>query len=116
MTLINKKEIKRIRPKVSIGMPVFNGESFIENAINSILSQTFKDFELVISDNNSDDKTEEICKQFLLQDERVKYIKHEKSGAMNNFMFAFTFKRRLFYGLLLMIFITKITLKIYLLF
>jgi len=90
MTLINKKEIKRIRPKVSIGMPVFNGESFIENAINSILSQTFKDFELVISDNNSDDKTEEICKQFLLQDERVKYIKHEKNqGAMNNFMFAF---------------------------
>ncbi len=51
-------------PKVSIGFAVFNGEKTIERAIKSILSQTFKDFELIISDNASSDDTEKICKIF----------------------------------------------------
>jgi glycosyltransferase involved in cell wall biosynthesis len=43
-------------------MPVFNGERFIEKSLNSVLSQTFTDFELIISDNASTDRTEEICR------------------------------------------------------
>ena len=52
-------------PGLSIGMPVYNGELFIQRAIESILAQTFTDFELIISDNNSTDSTQEICEKFL---------------------------------------------------
>ena len=48
------------QPLVSIGMPIYNGERFLENALNSILAKTFKDFELIISDNGSTDQTEMI--------------------------------------------------------
>ena len=48
-------------PAVSIGMPVFNGGTVIARAIDSILGQTFSDFELIISDNASTDSTAEIC-------------------------------------------------------
>ena len=44
-------------PKISIGMPIYNGASYIDQAINSVLNQTFKDFELIISDNASTDNT-----------------------------------------------------------
>ena len=50
------------RAKVSIGLPVFNGERYLKQALDSILSQTFRDFELVISDNGSNDGTEIICR------------------------------------------------------
>ena len=46
-------------PKVSIGLPVYNGERYVAEAIEAILAQTFRDFELIISDNASDDRTEE---------------------------------------------------------
>ena len=49
-------------PKVSIGMPVFNGAKFIDEALQSFLVQTFEDFELIISDNASSDSTESICR------------------------------------------------------
>jgi glycosyltransferase involved in cell wall biosynthesis len=53
---------KCIMPKISIGMPVYNGEKFIREALDSLLSQTFSDYELIISDNASTDGTEKICK------------------------------------------------------
>ena len=46
-------------PRVSVGIPVYNGERFIAQAVESILSQTFRDFELIISDNGSTDATEQ---------------------------------------------------------
>ena len=49
-------------PRVSIGLPVYNGKNYLGKAIESILSQTFSDFELIISDNASTDSTEEIAK------------------------------------------------------
>ncbi len=52
-------------PKVSVIMPVKNGESFLEESIQSILSQTFEDFELVLVDNGSTDKSKDICAKFL---------------------------------------------------
>ncbi|MEO0376411.1 MAG: glycosyltransferase family 2 protein [Cyanobacteria bacterium P01_A01_bin.17] len=73
-------------PKVSIGLPVYNGENFLGDAIASLLSQTFTDFELLISDNASTDSTEEICRSFVAQDSRVKYRRNsENLGAAPNY-------------------------------
>lgn len=75
-------------PKVSIGMPVYNGEPFIREALNSLLSQTFSDFELIISDNTSTDNTEKICREFELKDARVRYLRQKENiGAPANFKF-----------------------------
>jgi glycosyltransferase involved in cell wall biosynthesis len=74
------------QPLVSIGMPVYNGERFLENALNSILAQTFRDFELIISDNGSTDRTEEICRQYAQIDQRIRYYRHAQNlGAGWNF-------------------------------
>jgi glycosyltransferase involved in cell wall biosynthesis len=62
-------------PRVSIGMPVYNGEQFLKAAIESILAQTFADFELIISDNASTDRTQEICKAYAVKDQRIRYYR-----------------------------------------
>jgi glycosyltransferase involved in cell wall biosynthesis len=73
-------------PKVSIGMPVYNGEEFIREALDSLLAQTFDDFELIISDNNSSDLTQEICLEYATKDNRIKYIRQSQNvGAILNF-------------------------------
>ena len=61
--------------QVTIGMPVFNDVLFIEKSIKSILSQTFKDFMLIISDDGSTDGSEAICRRYEAADNRVKYIR-----------------------------------------
>ena len=58
-------------PLVSIGLPVRNGENYISQTITSILGQTFSDFELIISDNESTDRTEKICRQFVARDTKI---------------------------------------------
>jgi glycosyltransferase involved in cell wall biosynthesis len=71
---------------LSIGLPVFNGERYISQAIDSILIQTFKDFELIISDNASTDRTEQICQEYVKKDSRIKYHKNERNiGGPNNY-------------------------------
>ena len=73
-------------PKVSIGLPVYNGENFIEESIDSLLNQTFDDFELIICDNSSTDSTKDICKNFVAQDCRVSYYSNDKNyGAAYNY-------------------------------
>lgn len=73
-------------PKVSIGMPVYNGEKFIKDAIESLISQTYVNFEIIISDNNSNDKTAEICIKYCEKDPRIKYFKQEQNiGPWKNF-------------------------------
>jgi glycosyltransferase involved in cell wall biosynthesis len=73
-------------PKVSIGLPVYNGEAYIQNTIDSILSQSFTDFELIISDNASTDETEKICREYADKDPRVRYYRVEQNrGAAWNF-------------------------------
>ena len=75
-------------PKVSIGMPVYNGERFIRKALDSLLAQTFTDFELIISDNASTDATPEICKEYAKRDNRIRFIRQPKNmGAIWNFNF-----------------------------
>jgi glycosyltransferase involved in cell wall biosynthesis/thioesterase domain-containing protein len=73
-------------PPVSIGLPVYNGERFVSATIESILAQSFTDFELIISDNASTDRTEEICRAFALRDPRVRYFRSDTNlGAAANF-------------------------------
>ena len=76
----------RLRPKVSIGMPVYNGERYVEEALQSLLAQTFTDFELVIADNASTDHTEAICRSYARRDDRVRYVRNRANyGAIYNF-------------------------------
>lgn len=75
-------------PQVSIGMPVYNGEPFIREALDSLLAQTFPDFELIISDNASTDGTEAICWEYAAKDKRIRYVRQvENSGPVANFQF-----------------------------
>jgi len=64
-------------PRVSIGMPVYNGESLIRRALDSLLAQTFADFELIISDNASTDGTRQICLEYATKDARIRYYRNE---------------------------------------
>jgi glycosyltransferase involved in cell wall biosynthesis len=73
-------------PLVSIGLPVYNGENYLSSAIESILAQTFGDFELIICDNASTDKTREICLGYMEKDYRIRYFRHKRNtGATTNF-------------------------------
>ena len=73
-------------PRVSIGMPVYNGEEFIAEAIESLLKQSFTDFELLIADNASTDRTPEICREFAARDSRIRWMPSpENRGAAWNF-------------------------------
>jgi glycosyltransferase involved in cell wall biosynthesis len=75
-------------PTVSIGMPVYNGEEYIREALDSLLAQTFTDFELIISDNCSTDKTQEICNEYSTRDSRIIYIRQDMNiGPAANFEF-----------------------------
>ena len=81
-------------PRVSIGLPVFNGDQFIKEALDSILTQTFDDFELIISDNASTDQTGNICKLYAEKDSRIRYYRHNKNrGAAWNFNNVFKLSR-----------------------
>jgi glycosyltransferase involved in cell wall biosynthesis len=71
---------------VTIGLPVFNGETFLCQAIHSILAQTYTDFELLISDNCSTDGTAAICQSYLMADQRIRYVRQrENIGAAKNY-------------------------------
>lgn len=75
-------------PNMSIGMPVYNGEKYIREALNALLSQTFTEFELIISDNASTDNTQVICEEYARRDQRIRYIRqNENRGAIANFKF-----------------------------
>lgn len=73
-------------PRVSVGMPVYNGEPYLAEAIDSILAQTYTDFELVISDNASTDRTQDICLAYVKKDQRVHYHRNATNiGASKNY-------------------------------
>jgi GT2 family glycosyltransferase len=74
------------KPLVSVGMPVYNGSRYIERAIGSLLNQTLRDFELIISDNASTDDTQAICESYAQRDKRIRYIRQpENVGAPRNY-------------------------------
>lgn len=71
---------------LGVGLPVYNGEEFLAAAIDSVLAQTFRDFEIIISDNGSTDRTEEICREYAARDSRVRYHKAaENRGIVWNY-------------------------------
>jgi glycosyltransferase involved in cell wall biosynthesis len=70
---------------ISIGMPVFNSEKFIRQALDSLLAQKYKNFEINISDNSSTDKTEEICKEYVAKDRRIYYYRNNQNIGVQNF-------------------------------
>jgi glycosyltransferase involved in cell wall biosynthesis len=75
---------------VAIGMPVYNESKYIHKTIESILNQEFKDFSLIISDNASNDKTLDICKEYAAKDNRIKIIENTVNiGAGENFQQVF---------------------------
>ena len=75
-------------PRVSIGLPVYNGERYLGAALDTLLAQTWRDFELVISDNASTDGTADICQRYVGSDERIRYVR-----APNNLGGAWNFNR-----------------------
>ncbi len=77
-------------PRLTIGMPVYNGERYLGEAIESILAQSFGDFTLVIADNASTDGTEDLCRRYAAHDDRIGYTRHPANlGASANFNFVF---------------------------
>lgn len=72
-------------PRVSVGLAVYNGENFVREAIDSILNQTFTDFELIITDNASTDRTQAICQEYVVKDQRIRYYRNERNiGGIRN--------------------------------
>lgn len=85
-------------PRVSIGLPVWNGEKYIRSALDSVLQQDYADFELIISDNASTDATESICREYAAKDSRIRYYRNEKNiGATRNFNRVFELARGEFF-------------------
>jgi glycosyltransferase involved in cell wall biosynthesis len=81
-------------PRVSIGMPVRNGQNYIRAAIDSLLAQTFTDFELIICDNQSSDSTEAICRDYMARDARIRYFRNETNlGPAGNHNRCFSYAR-----------------------
>jgi glycosyltransferase involved in cell wall biosynthesis len=77
-------------PNVSIGMPIYNGEKYIRQALDSLLAQDYANFELVISDNASTDRTQEICHEYAMRDKRIRYYRNEQNmGIVWNFIRVF---------------------------
>ncbi len=62
-------------PRLSIGLPVYNGQERLTEALDALLGQSYEDFELIISDNASTDGTAAICRRYEKQDSRIRYIR-----------------------------------------
>ncbi|WP_157884342.1 glycosyltransferase family 2 protein [Paraglaciecola hydrolytica] len=90
MKLESVQNIQSASPLLSVGLPVYNGAKWIIDAIESILEQSFTDFELIIVDNASTDETEAICRDFAARDTRIKYHRNpDNIGLFKNFDRAF---------------------------
>lgn len=85
-----KEESDRKAPVLSIGVPIFNGEKTLVQMFESLLNQTFSDFEIIVSDNASTDKTAEIVKNYAQRDQRIRYeVQAENIGPQKNFKYVF---------------------------
>ena len=66
-------------PRLSLGLPVYNGEGYLAQSIEALLGQTYENFELIISDNASTDGTADICRRYAKQDPRIRYYRQERN-------------------------------------
>ena len=86
-------------PKVSIGLPVFNGAKYLAGTLDRLLSQTYPDFEIVVSDNASTDETSEICADYCNRDKRIRYFRNNSNiGAAPNFNRVFELSRGAYFA------------------
>jgi len=67
-------------PKIRIGVPAYNGEPFIQEALESLLAEPFTDFDLAISDNSSTNSTDAICRVYAAMDKRIRYLQEPVRG------------------------------------
>lgn len=87
-----------IAPRVSIGLPVYNGAIYLRAALDSLLQQDFEDFELIISDNASTDDTEAICRDYASRDRRIRYQRNPTNiGSARNYRQVFELARGEFF-------------------
>jgi glycosyltransferase involved in cell wall biosynthesis len=85
-------------PRVSIGLPVFNGADFVRRSAQSILTQDYDDLELIICDNASTDETDAICRELAAQDPRIRYYRNDTNiGAAGNYNKVFELARGEFF-------------------
>lgn len=83
-----ERALTRPRPVIGIGVPVYNGAQYLTPAIESLLAQSFDDFDMIISDNASTDETPEICREFARRDPRVRYVRQPRNiGGPRNWSF-----------------------------
>ena len=76
-------------PRLSVGLPVYNGENFLAESLEALLGQSYDDFELIISDNASTDGTADICRHYIKQDSRISYFRQPRNigcGPNHNFL------------------------------
>lgn len=77
-------------PRLSVGLPVYNGEKYLAESLDALLGQTYTDFELIISDNASTDRTADICREYLARDARISYFRQPVNiGATPNHNWVF---------------------------
>jgi glycosyltransferase involved in cell wall biosynthesis len=82
------------QPRLSIGIPVYNGERFLGELLINLLHQTFQDFEIVICDNASTDCTQELCLEYVQKEPRIRYHRNQRNlGAIPNFNKVFVLSR-----------------------
>jgi glycosyltransferase involved in cell wall biosynthesis len=85
-------------PRVSIGLPVYNGDRYLRQAFESLLGQTYEDFELIVADNASTDGTEAICREFAERDRRIRYYRNPRNlGPSGNFNYTLSLARGEFF-------------------
>lgn len=77
-------------PRLTVGLPVYNGEKYLAEALEALLGQSYGDFEMIISDNASTDTTEEICRDYVARDKRIRYLRQNVNigaGPNHNIVF-----------------------------
>lgn len=83
---MNQTALSPMMPLVSIGLPVYNGEHSLAAALDSLVCQDYQNIEIILSDNCSSDRTQEICENYAKRDARIVYVRQEKNkGAAFNF-------------------------------
>jgi glycosyltransferase involved in cell wall biosynthesis len=76
-----------LRPEITVLIPVYNGEKYLEQALESVLNQTFKDFEVLVIDDGSTDDSIRILKRFAIIDDRVRVLQKENTGLIDTLNF-----------------------------
>lgn len=85
-------------PLVSIGLPVYNGERYLAETLDSLLTQTYRNIEIIISDNASADATEAVCLKYAEKDSRIRYFRNRQNmGAARNYNLTMEYARGVYF-------------------